>query len=215
MLKLIYKLIKNTYNLNKWKSKNKKNKLVLVDVNNWKRVTAGKYSYGKIKALFHDKDSMLKIGNFVSIAPNVMFIVASEHPYQNLSTFPFKVMCLGEKCEAGSKGNTVVKDDVWIGANSTILSGVTINQGAIVAAGSIVTKDVPPYAIVAGNPAKIIKYRFNENIIKILETIDYEKLNIDFIKNNRDLLYTPLNENNVVQFVEKINQSGGHNEKKY
>ena len=66
------------------------------------------------------------------------------------------------------KGNITVQNDVWIGAKSTIMSGVTIHNGAIIAAGSTVTKDVPPYAIVAGNPGKIVKFRFTEDQIQDL-----------------------------------------------
>ena len=71
-----------------------------------------------------------------------------------------------------AKGDIVVGDDVWIGENAIVCSGVTIGQGAIVAAGAIVTKDIEPYAIVGGNPAKVIKYRFNENIRKKLIQIN-------------------------------------------
>jgi acetyltransferase-like isoleucine patch superfamily enzyme len=60
------------------------------------------------------------------------------------------------------KGNIIIQNDVWIGAKSTIMSGVKISNGSVVGAGSVVTKDVPPYAIVAGNPAKVVKYRFTE-----------------------------------------------------
>ena len=66
------------------------------------------------------------------------------------------------------KGDITVQNDVWIGAKSTIMSGVTIHNGAIIAAGSTVTKDVPPYAIVAGNPGKIVKFRFTEDQIQDL-----------------------------------------------
>lgn len=69
------------------------------------------------------------------------------------------------------RGNTVVGNDVWIGARALIMSGVNIGNGAVVAAGSVVTKDVPPYAIVGGNPAKIIRYRFDASVIDKLQQI--------------------------------------------
>lgn len=72
------------------------------------------------------------------------------------------------KHEATSKGDIVVKDDVWIGYGSIILSGVHIGQGAVIAAGSVVSHDVPPYAIVGGVPARLIKYRFSEEMTKKL-----------------------------------------------
>jgi virginiamycin A acetyltransferase len=71
------------------------------------------------------------------------------------------------------KGDIVIENDVWIGANSTIMSGITIHNGAIIAAGSTVTKDVPSYAIVAGNPGKVVKYRFNRKQIEDLLEISW------------------------------------------
>ncbi len=71
------------------------------------------------------------------------------------------------------KGDIIIENDVWIGAKATVMSGVTIHNGAVVAAGSVVTKDVPPYAIVAGNPAKVVKYRFTEEQIKKLLQISW------------------------------------------
>ena len=72
-------------------------------------------------------------------------------------------MCLFDGIdEATSKGDIIVQDDVWIGYGATILSGLTIGQGAVIAAGSVVTKDVTPYSVVAGVPARVIKYHFGE-----------------------------------------------------
>ena len=71
------------------------------------------------------------------------------------------------------KGDIIIENDVWIGATSTIMSGIKISNGAVIAAGSTVTKDVPPYAIVAGNPGKIVKYRFTEEQIKDLLDISW------------------------------------------
>lgn len=202
---LIYRVLRKLYRKNYWKKNNKHNGIILKNIHNYKNVVAGKHSYGIIDALFHSNtDEKLYIGNFCSIAPNVLFIVASDHNYNNLSTYPFKVMIAGEKAEALSKGNIIVKDDVWIGANSTILSGVTINKGAIVAAGSVVTKDVPPYAIVGGNPAKVIKYRFSEPIIQKLLKIDYSKLTDETILNNLQNLYTEITEDNVDEILSTI-----------
>ena len=97
-----------------------------------------------------------------------------------------------EKCEAISKGDIIIYDDVSIGYGAIILSGVHIGQGAVVEAGSVVTKDIPPYAIVGGVPAKLIKYRYKPEMIEALLTIDYRKLNDEIIRNNIDKLYTEL-----------------------
>ena len=122
----------------------------------------GKYTYGALNiSSFNDK-SKLSIGAFCSLAGEVMFFLDADHPISNISTFPFHVDVLKDKkYEASSKGDIVVDDDVWIGYRAMILSGVHIGQGAVVAAGAVVTKDVPPYAIVGGVPAKVIKYRFS------------------------------------------------------
>ena len=82
------------------------------------------------------------------------------------------------------KGDIIIENDVWIGATSTIMSGVTIHNGAVIGAGATVTKDVPPYAIVVGNPGKIIKYRFNEDQIKSLLDIKWWEWDEEKIRNS-------------------------------
>jgi len=152
------------------------------------KIEVGNYSYGTITV--HDgarKDYKLKIGSYCSIAPGVQFLLSNEHNLETITTFPLKVMKLRMLPEALGKGDIVVEDDVWIGLNAIICSGVTIKRGAVIAAGAVVTKDVEPYAIVGGNPAKLIRYRFDEDIRTILEEIDLVSLlnkanteNIDF-----------------------------------
>ncbi len=93
----------------------------------------------------------VRIGNDVMIAPNVM-IAGGNHGIKKIGTPMYYQPCV-------SKGTIIIEDDVWIGANSVILDGVTIQKGAVIGAGSVVTKSIPCYAIVAGNPAQIIKYR--------------------------------------------------------
>ncbi len=165
-------------------------------------IAVGKASYGKINALFSSYlPVMLIIGNYVSIAPDVLFIPASEHDYKNVSTYPFKVMSLGASCEALSKGSIIVEDDVWIGARSIILSGVRIGQGALIAAGSVVTKDVEPYSIVAGNPARHIKYRFEQDVIEKLKSLNIGMLTQDVIECNINAMYNNLTQDNVDEIV--------------
>ena len=110
-----------------------------------------------------------------------------------ISTYPFKVKLLEtETMEAFGKGDIVVDDDVWTGYGCFIMSGVHIHQGAVIAAGSVVAKDVPPYVIVGGVPAKIIKYRFEEDVIRELLKIDYNKLTKDIVAQHIDCLYEEL-----------------------
>ena len=91
-----------------------------------------------------------------------------------------------------SKGPIVIEDDVWIGFGSIILSGVKLSQGTVVGAGSVVTKSTDPYSIVAGNPAKLIKKRFSDEIIKRLINIDLSNV---LLKRNYDWCFNTIDEN--------------------
>jgi serine acetyltransferase len=95
------------------------------------------------------------------------------------------------------KGDIIIENDVWIGAKSTIMSGVKIRNGAIVGACSVVTKDVPPYAIVAGNPAKVVKYRFTEEQIEKLLSIEWWDWDEQKIRDNAMLMWS----SNIDEFI--------------
>lgn len=139
--------------------------------------------------LYDDRDDSgrlpkLTIGEFCSIADNITFIF-SQHPTHLVTTYPSHPESIWSHNQGStgsfSRGDIIVEHDVWIGANVTILDNVTIRTGAVVGAGSVVTKDVPPYAIVGGNPAKVIKYRFDTETIDLLLqsnwwTLPYEEL---------------------------------------
>jgi virginiamycin A acetyltransferase len=115
----------------------------------------------------------LVIGRFCALAEGVTFIMnGANHPTGGFSTYPFNIFGDGwergfdpQSWAAEMRGDTVVGSDVWIGRQATILPGVSIGDGAIVAAKSVVSADVPPYAIVAGNPGRIVKMRFDEATI--------------------------------------------------
>ncbi len=156
-------------------------------------LSVGKYSYGELNIVTFNESTKLKIGNFVSIAQNVFFLLDTEHYLDHLSTFPFKVKCLCEaRCESFSKGAIVVEDDVWIGHGAAILSGVRVGQGAVIAAGAVVTKDVAPYSIVGGVPAKEIGKRFEQPVIDYLCTLDYGALTGQMVKDHIRELYASL-----------------------
>ena len=115
----------------------------------------------------------LIIGKFCQIATGVKFIMnGANHSIDGFSTFPFSAF--GKDWQdtpltPDFKGDTVIGNDVWIGYNATIMPGIQIGDGAIIASGSIVTKDVAPYSIIGGNPAKLIRNRFdNETISKLI-----------------------------------------------
>lgn len=185
----------------KWRKRNQHNSTNMRNLFDINRVKVGNYTYGDLYILMHNEYYQVKIGNYCSIAPNVALIVESEHALDKLSSFPFRTKCLNQGKEAISKGNIIIDDDVWIGYGAIILSGVHIHQGAVIAAGSLVNKDVPAYAIVAGVPAKIIKYRFSDEIIKKLKTFDFNELTIDKIHHYEDILYTTISETNINEII--------------
>lgn len=196
------------YRLNKfkrqWRKKNTNNETTPANIFDMQLVSVGKMTYGLLNVLNSNNTNCLKIGSFCSIAPNVTFIPCSDHRIDTISTFPFKVECLGEEFEAVSKGDITVGDDVWIGYGATILSGVHIGQGSVVAAGAVVTKDVPPYAIVGGVPARIIRYRFNEKTIEKLLKIDFEKLTEETVRNHIDDLYKNVDDSADLSWLLKL-----------
>lgn len=147
---------------------------------------AGKYVYLCEHTIVASPDT--QIGSFVSVAANVS-IGTTHHPTNFLSTHPFcyfNQMKLKETIhQVDFNYNTPCKigNDVWIGKQAIIMDGVTVNDGAIVGANAVVTHDVPPYAIVAGVPAKILRYRFEENIIKDLLELKWWELDDKYIAN--------------------------------
>lgn len=175
-------------------------------------ISVGKFTYGGIQINdWGQNDYKVVIGSYCSVGPNTLFLLGSEHNLNTLSTYPLKVKKIKmQKKEAVSKGNIVLKDDVWVGANVIICSGVTIGQGAVVGAGTVVTKDIPPYAIAVGVPAKILKYRFSESLISKLQNVDLVKLLDNVNKNNVSLCYKELTENNFDEVISKL--EGNNNE---
>lgn len=190
----------------KYRKLNSNNHTYLGQICDISKISIGKDSYGEINVIdYSNQNTQLQIGSYCSIAPNVFFLLGGEHQIKSISTYPFKVMKFGYEKEANSKGNIIVKDDVWIGLGAIICSGVTIGQGAIIAAGAIVTKNVEPYSIVGGNPAKIINYRFDKNMIEKLCSIDIVKLFNSFDKDDINDIYSPLNDNILNKLMERNN----------
>lgn len=129
----------------------------------------GEYTYGKPTVL-EAGSAALKIGRFCSIASQVVLILAN-HRMDLVTTYPFKTLShLWPSAAEGeddhvSNGDIIIGDDVWIGTGATILSGSTIGSGAVIAARSVVRGVVPPYAIMAGTPGRMIRMRFDDDVI--------------------------------------------------
>jgi len=189
----------------KWKKKNKHNFTTVSNFFPIEKVSVGAKTYGTLRVKTYDNDDeQLLIGSYCSIAGDVKFILGGEHSYRGLSTYPFNKFINDNRENTLTKGPIVIKDDVWIGESCLILSGVTIGQGAIIAAGSVVVKDVPPYAIYA--KGKIIKYRFPEEIRNKLQTVDFSKINETWIKENASLLYSDI-DSSILEKLKEVMQS--------
>ncbi len=140
------------------------------------------YDYSKVKLVF---------GKFCAIAAETRFIMTGDHKLDAISSFPFPIFGHGwEKVfdfkDIPVKGDIIVGNDVWFGYDSLIMNGVTIGNGAIIAARAVVVKDVPAYSIVAGNPAKVVKMRFDAPTIERLQRLAWWDWDIDKI--NRHLV---------------------------
>jgi len=175
-----------------WRKRNPLNTTIAKNCYDIDSVTVGNYTYGAIRVINYNRRERLSIGAFCSLAQEVTFILNADHNINTISSFPYKVKVLGQSLEGTSKGDIIIDDDVWIGYRATILSGVHIHQGAVIAAGAVVTHDVPPYAVVGGVPARIIKKRFSEDVIDVLLSIDYSKLTKELISSHVDDLYASI-----------------------
>jgi acetyltransferase-like isoleucine patch superfamily enzyme len=155
------------------------------------RYAIGDYTYGNPRVISFRGGVSLTIGKYCSIARNVIIFLESEHRTDWISTYPFPVLWKEAEGIPGhptTKGDVVIGNDVWIGFSTTILSGVTIGDGAAVGASSVVNRDVPPYAIVAGNPARIVRYRFDEETIQKLLQIRWWDWPNEKVKGNIHLI---------------------------
>lgn len=205
---LLLSFLKKTLRQKKWRKLNLHNDTTIdydSPLFDFSHVSVGKKTYGKLHVVdYAPYEVHLKIGSYCSIACGTKFLLSGEHFTDTISIFPFKVKCFGESAEGKIKGDIVLDDDVWIAENSIICSGVHIGQGAVIAAGAVVTKDVEPYAIVGGNPARLIRYRFKENLRDKLQKTDVVKLFDSLKKEDIPLIYESLTEEKLEKFIERI-----------
>jgi acetyltransferase-like isoleucine patch superfamily enzyme len=140
-------------------------------------VTVGRHTYGYENDTFiiYTEGARIEVGAFCSIAPQVKVHGGGEHVTDRASTFPLNAMLFDpqkrNRPDDIDTGPTVLGSDVWIGMGATVLAGVTVGDGAVIGARAVVTKDVPSYAIVAGNPAAVVRYRFEDDVRKRLAAV--------------------------------------------
>lgn len=154
----------------------------------------GDFTYGIPDVYGQKQGSVLRIGKYCSIAGGVKIFLGDNHRLDWLSTFPFPAFAedwpevKGSREYFYSKGDVVIGNDVWIGQESFILSGVTIGHGAVIGARAVVANNVGPYAIVVGNPAREIRKRFSDAIISELLEIAWWDWPVEVIRKNVKVL---------------------------
>lgn len=165
-------------------------------------ISFGEFTYGQPQLRADYWPCGVHVGKFCSIGPNVQFLIDVEHRSDWVTTYPFPVLkdfpeAHGVTGHPYAKGNILVGNDVWIGLDAVIFSGVTIGDGAVIGARAVVTHDVPPYAIVAGNPARVIRNRFSEDTVKRLLVIRWWNWPVEKIKKYIPLLCS----RNIDEFI--------------
>ena len=170
-----------------------------------KKYQIGAYTYGLPQVVW-DEDANLFIGKFCSIAGGVKIYLGGNHRVDWVSTYPFNSFnnlfpdARGISGHPTTKGDVIIGNDVWIGDNSTIFSGVNISDGAVIAAGSVITKNIGPYELWAGNPARLIKKRFDDESIKKLLLIRWWEWEIEKINTIAPLLCS----DDIQAFIKKF-----------
>ena len=147
-------------------------------------VQVGEFSYGRPLICRYENETKVSIGKFCSLAAGVTIVMGGEHRTNWCTTYPFNALINDFAYIEGhpaSKGDIIIGNDVWLGSDSKILSGVHIGNGCVVSANAVVTKDVEPYTIVGGVPAKIIGKRFDDETIQKLEEIQWWNWDKEYI----------------------------------
>lgn len=175
----------------------------------------GKHTYGNIIERSWGEGATLSVGNFCSIADDVEVFLGGNHRTDWVTTYPFSHV-EGWKDEfryiqghPATKGDVIILNDVWIGAHVTIMSGTIIGDGAVIGARSVVSGNIPPYSIWAGNPARFIKFRFSPEQITALLEIEWWYWNDEKIKKFVPILMS----GNIDEFIKRAKSWEGENER--
>jgi acetyltransferase-like isoleucine patch superfamily enzyme len=153
-------------------------------------IRIGRFTYGfeNISVIQYGEGASLTVGSFCSIAAKTIIFLGGNHRTDWITTFPFGHLFVEQlggvdiKGHPATKGDVIIGNDVWVGYNSTVMSGISIGDGAVIAANSHVVKNVRPYSIVGGNPAEEIKFRFEPEICRLLLDLSWWNLPEEDIK---------------------------------
>lgn len=163
------------HRLRNWRNPNGETRLHLAREIRAFGFSIGEYSYGRPKVRFPETGRKLVIGRYCSIADRVEIFLGGNHRTDWVTTYPFDnlpglwpVPTGGSEPSHVSRGDVRIGNDVWIGSGAVVLSGVTIGDGAVIAAQAVVSRDVPPYAVAAGNPATVLRARFDPATVAAL-----------------------------------------------
>lgn len=180
--------------------------ILLNEIARHRRWKIGDYSYGNPtgspRVIYFSEDVELEIGKFCCFAEEVVIVLGGHHRTDWVTAYPLCAILEGIDDVPNllrSKGDIRIGHDVWVGTGAMILAGVTVGNGAVIAARSVVSKDVPSYSVVAGNPARVVKMRFAEEIIAQLNQIQWWNWPIEKIRREAPLLLS----GDVAGFVEK------------
>jgi acetyltransferase-like isoleucine patch superfamily enzyme len=173
-------------------------------------VTIGRHTYG------HDAETFcvfmtgaaIAVGAFCSIGPEVRILAGSEHITSRATTFPLNALLFegsgDNSMDAIDRGTTTIGNDVWIGLGAIVLSGISVGDGAVIGAGAVVSRSVPPYAVVAGNPARLLRYRFDDHTCRRLLAVQWWECSDEEIEALR-----PSFMSDVASFLEQAELSHG------
>lgn len=159
--------------------------------------SVGDFTYGTPEIKNYDPNTCLTIGRYCSFAARVAIIMGGEHRMDLATSYPFAEVAdpwpetKNISGMTGSKGDIIIGNDVWVGFGATILSGVTIGNGAAIGAGALVCRDVAPYAVIGGNPGKVLKMRFEQELITRLLKLAWWDWPEDKVRKNVELICSP------------------------
>jgi len=174
-------------------------------------ISIGRFTYGfeNLSIRQWNEGAAFEVGAFCSFADDITIFLGGNHRVDWITTFPFGHIFQDElggseiMGHPSSKGDVIIGNDVWIGSGATIMSGIKISDGAVISANACVVKDVAPYSIVGGNPAKLLKKRFDDNIIDLLLHLKWWQLPIEAIKNIQKILSSKPQEDLIIELISR------------